>query len=44
MASERNQFIASRLVKEVARLGGDIASFVPAAVNRRLIKKDKAAS
>jgi pantetheine-phosphate adenylyltransferase len=29
MASERHQFIASRLVKEVAFLGGDIASFVP---------------
>ena len=39
MASERHQFIASRLVKEVARLGGDISSFVPAAVNRRVIQK-----
>jgi len=29
MASERHQFIASRLVKEVAALGGDISSFVP---------------
>ena len=29
MASERHQFIASRLVKEVAALGGDITSFVP---------------
>jgi len=29
MASERHQFISSRLVKEVALLGGDIASFVP---------------
>lgn len=29
MASERHQFIASRLVKEVAILGGDITSFVP---------------
>jgi pantetheine-phosphate adenylyltransferase len=29
MASETNQFIASRLVKEIARLGGDISSFVP---------------
>jgi pantetheine-phosphate adenylyltransferase len=29
MASETNQFIASRLVKEVARLGGDITTFVP---------------
>jgi pantetheine-phosphate adenylyltransferase len=29
MASETNQFIASRLVREVARLGGDISSCVP---------------
>src|SRR6202046_1788844 len=28
MASERHQFIASRLVKEVAMLGGDITSFL----------------
>jgi pantetheine-phosphate adenylyltransferase len=39
MASERNQFIASRLVKEVAHLGGDIASFVPPGVNRRVRAK-----
>ena len=30
MASESHQFISSRFVKEIARLGGDIASFVPA--------------
>ena len=29
MASERHQFISSRLVKEIALLGGDISSFVP---------------
>lgn len=29
MASERHQFIASKLVKEVAKLGGDVSSFVP---------------
>ena len=29
MASERHQFISSRFVKEIAQLGGDIASFVP---------------
>lgn len=29
MASETNQFISSRFVKEVARLGGDVSSFVP---------------
>ncbi len=32
MADVRYQFIASRLVKEIARLGGDINSFVPADV------------
>jgi pantetheine-phosphate adenylyltransferase len=35
-ASETNQFIASRLVKEIARLGGDVTSFVPAHVRARL--------
>ena len=29
MASETNQFISSRFVKEIARLGGNVASFVP---------------
>ncbi len=32
MADARYQSIASRLVKEIARLGGDVSSFVPAAV------------
>jgi pantetheine-phosphate adenylyltransferase len=39
MASERNQFIASRFVKEIARLGGDVSTFVPPAVNRRVRRK-----
>jgi pantetheine-phosphate adenylyltransferase len=39
MASERHQFIASRLVKEVAVLGGDIASFVPALTLERTLKR-----
>lgn len=39
MASERQQFIASRFVKEVAVLGGDIRSFVPAEVERRVSEK-----
>ena len=38
MASERHQFIASRMVKEVARLGGDIESFVPQSVAEKLAK------
>ncbi|MBI1249882.1 MAG: pantetheine-phosphate adenylyltransferase [Alphaproteobacteria bacterium] len=36
MADPHCQAIASRLVKEIARLGGDVASFVPADVQRRL--------
>ena len=36
MASESNQFIASRLVKEIAALGGDISTFVSKAVAYRV--------
>jgi len=36
MAREEYSFISSHLVKEVASLGGDVASMVPAAVYRRL--------
>ena len=36
MAREEYSFISSHLVKEVARLGGDVSSMVPPAVNRRL--------
>lgn len=36
MASERHTFIASRLVKEVALLGGNYESFVPKRVGIRL--------
>ncbi len=39
MASERHQFIASRLVKEVATLGGDIASFVPPLTLERTLER-----
>ncbi len=38
-ASESSQFIASRLVKEIARLGGDISRFVPQNVSQKLLKK-----
>lgn len=38
-ASESTQFIASRLVKQVAQLGGDVSSFVPPNVEKRLKKK-----
>jgi len=39
MASETHQFIASRLVKEVAILGGDITSFVPALTHQRVLQR-----
>jgi pantetheine-phosphate adenylyltransferase len=42
MASETNQFIASRLVKEIARLGGDISGFVPATTLQRTLAKLRA--
>lgn len=40
-ASENHQFIASKLVKEVARLGGDISKFVSPKVEEALISKLK---
>ena len=39
MASKRHQFIASRLVKEVAMLGGDISSFVPPVTLKRVLQR-----
>jgi pantetheine-phosphate adenylyltransferase len=39
MASERHQFISSRLVKEIALLGGDISSFVPAMTLERTLAR-----
>lgn len=39
MADPRYQAIASRLVKEIAQLGGDVSPFVPAGVRRRLLDK-----
>ena len=36
MADARRQAIASKLVKEIARLGGDVTKFVPAAINDAL--------
>ncbi len=38
-ASERHQFIASRLVKEIAFLGGDISSFVPPLTHTRVLQR-----
>ena len=42
MASDRYQFIASSLVKEVCQLGGDIEQFVPKNVALALREKYKA--
>ena len=39
MASERCQFISSRFVKEIGRLGGDITSFVSPRVLAKLTEK-----
>ena len=36
MAAEHQHFVASRFVKEVSRFGGDISSFVPASVLRKM--------
>jgi len=39
MASDRHQFIASRLVKEIAKLNGDVKQFVSPRVGRLLEEK-----
>ncbi len=39
MATESHQFISSRLVKEIAQLGGDVSSFVPAYTLSKIIAK-----
>lgn len=39
MAEARHQAIASKLVKEIARLGGDVGKFVPDAVKHALMAK-----
>jgi len=41
MAAEHQHFVASRFVKEVARLNGDITSFVPSNVASALLAKIK---
>ena len=39
MASERHHFIASKLVKEIASLGGDVSSFVSPLIAQRLAER-----
>ncbi len=41
MADVRHQAVASRLVKEIARFGGDITSFVTPTVKQSLLEKYK---
>ena len=41
MADVRHQAVASRLVKEIASLGGDVSSFVTAEVKQELLEKVK---
>ncbi len=39
MASESHQFISSSLIKEIARLGGDVSSFVPPLTLQRTLDR-----
>jgi pantetheine-phosphate adenylyltransferase len=39
MAKEEYSYVSSRLVKEVARLKGDVTGLVPESVRRRLVAK-----
>ena len=39
MPNERNSYVSSRMVKEVARLGGNFAQYVPERVKDAIQKK-----
>jgi len=39
MPKDTYTFLSSRIVKEIARLGGDVSAFVPPQVRAALIKK-----
>jgi pantetheine-phosphate adenylyltransferase len=39
MASDKHQFISARLVKEIARLGGEVSQFVSPRVATRLLRR-----
>ena len=39
MASDKHQFIASRFVKEIGRLGGDIGYFVSPRVKKQVVQR-----
>jgi pantetheine-phosphate adenylyltransferase len=39
MPKEEYTYLSSRIIKEIARLGGDVSSFVPPAVSKALARK-----
>ena len=39
MASEKNLFIASSLVREIARLGGDVSTFVSKSIAQAMLER-----
>jgi pantetheine-phosphate adenylyltransferase len=39
MPKEEYTYLSSRIIKEIARLGGDVSSFVPPAVGKALARK-----
>ena len=39
MPKDTYTFLSSRIVKEIARLGGDVAAFVPGPVKQALLQK-----
>ena len=41
MPKEEYTYLSSRIVKEIARLGGDVTDFVPGRVARALTRKLK---
>ena len=41
MPNEKYTYLSSNLVREIARLGGDVSKFVPAVVYKALQKKNK---
>ena len=41
MPKDTYTFLSSRIIKEIARLGGDVSSFVPAHICAALVKKLK---
>ncbi|MCH9832526.1 MAG: pantetheine-phosphate adenylyltransferase, partial [Alphaproteobacteria bacterium] len=43
MADAKHQAIASKLVKEIARLGGDVSKFVTPLINREIRNRFKKA-